>query len=37
LGLAHSINRAGQTIMEELDEANPVANGSASRIILPAS
>ena len=25
LGLAHSINRAGQTIMEELDEANPVA------------
>ena len=37
LGLAHSINRAGQTIMEPFDESEPGGDGAAGGGVLAAS
>ena len=37
LGLANSINRAGQTIMEEFDQSNPVAMALPAGSVLAAS
>ena len=36
LGLAHSINRAGQTITEPFDDTQPGGDGAARRVVLAA-